>query len=85
MYRERERESKVAALSQRLVDGVKWRVCETLLQTYLDILGEGDDVDFDKVFHLWFPDDNINHYELRDGNPPADQDRPNESPWWKFW
>lgn len=29
-----------------------------------------------RVRHLWFPQDNVNRYELRDGNPPADVDRP---------
>lgn len=28
------------------------------------------------VRHLWFPEDRISLYHLRDGNPPADQDRP---------
>ena len=28
------------------------------------------------VRHLWFPEDNLNKYSLRDGNPPADVDRP---------
>lgn len=28
------------------------------------------------VRHLWFPEDNANKYSLRDGNPPADVDRP---------
>lgn len=28
------------------------------------------------VRHLWWPEDNINKYALRDGNPPADVDRP---------
>lgn len=29
-----------------------------------------------KVLHLWFPEDDIRVYELRDGNPPADSRRP---------
>ncbi len=29
-----------------------------------------------KTKHLWFPDDNVLNLQLRDGNPPADQDRP---------
>ncbi len=28
------------------------------------------------VRHLWFPKNNVNIIELRDGNPPADADRP---------
>jgi len=28
------------------------------------------------VKHIWFPEDNMDRYELREGNPPADVDRP---------
>jgi hypothetical protein len=28
------------------------------------------------VKHLWFPENNVNHYELREGNPPGDSQRP---------
>jgi hypothetical protein len=28
------------------------------------------------VKHVWFPENRASMYELRDGNPPADQDRP---------
>jgi hypothetical protein len=29
-----------------------------------------------KPQHLWFKDKNLNSYELRDGNPPSDSERP---------
>ena len=29
-----------------------------------------------RILHLWFPEDNVNHYSVRDGNPPADSQRP---------
>jgi len=29
-----------------------------------------------KVQHLWFPAPQLDRYELREGNPPADADRP---------
>lgn len=28
------------------------------------------------VQHVWFPEDSTKRYEIREGNPPADQDRP---------
>ncbi len=28
------------------------------------------------IHHIWFPEDNMDKYELRAGNPPADADRP---------
>ena len=28
------------------------------------------------VWHMWFPEDNVNNHAIRVGNPPADQDRP---------
>jgi len=28
------------------------------------------------IHHLWFPEDNVNEYELRVGNPPPDNERP---------
>lgn len=65
-------------LSQREIDFVRMRVISSLIEEYLAWLQGGDDKDGSPVSvrHLWFPENNVNSYELRDGNPPPDADRP---------
>lgn len=64
-------------LSQREIDFVRMRVISVLIEAYLVWLNGRDTHDSPVAVHyLWFPEDNVNHYELRDGNPPSDADRP---------
>ncbi len=62
-------------LNQNKVDEVRLRVIRAYVQTNMEWLQEGREID-KKPKHLWFPDNDVNKYELREGNAPADQDRP---------
>ena len=57
------------------VDLVRLRVIKTLIDRYI---GEVKALTEPKIRpkHLWFPEDNLSHYELRDGNAPSDNYRP---------
>lgn len=57
------------------VDQIRLRVLRTWLGTQISRGQKGNGPDLG-VKHLWFPDDNLDRYGLRDGNPPADVDRP---------
>jgi hypothetical protein len=66
---------RVSDAGQRGIDAVKVRVWWQLLQgskvPRAMLSGEGQ-----TVFHVWFPTDSLQVYELRDGNPPARSERP---------
>jgi len=62
-------------LSQWEIDVVRMRVIKTTVDSMLVWADRGIEPDY-SVNHLWFPDDNVNHYELRKGNPPSNRDRP---------
>lgn len=62
-------------LTQPRVDWVRLRVLSAVLGTLAEQAAAGRRPDFG-VRHLWFPEDNVNHYELRRGNPPSPSDRP---------
>lgn len=61
------------------VDAVRMRIINARIQSLCKLAERGmpiEDEDFN-VQHVWFPDrNNINRYELRDGNPPSDSGRP---------
>ena len=57
-------------LTQESVDFVRLRVMRAISTNDLT---PGEKL---KVSHLWFPRDDVNAYELRMGNPPADSQRP---------
>lgn len=58
-------------MDQREVDIVRIRVLASCLATAV-MNGEKKV----PVRHLWFPEERVTYYRLRDGNPPADVDRP---------
>lgn len=65
-------------VSQRRVDWIRLRVMKSVVSDLCERESNGESVtshDF-RVRHLWFPEDNANHYGLRDGNPPPDSERP---------
>jgi hypothetical protein len=64
-------------LSQLEIDVVRFRVLSSMVTQHLRAMQNdpGYDPDF-AVRHLWFPENDVNHYELREGNPPAVRDRP---------
>jgi len=65
-------------LSQQQIDIVRMRVLSSLIDQFIKWAGGDKTVDREDfgVRYLWFPDNNVNNYELRDGNPPSDTDRP---------
>ena len=65
----------VMPVSQYQIDFVRLRICKNLLNMHLAEAEAGRFNGFPPR-HVWFPDDNVNKYELRDGNPPSDRDRP---------
>lgn len=63
-------------LSQWEIDVVRMRVIKARVD-HMVFMKMNHNVAPDlKTKHLWFPEDNVNIYELREGNPPADKDRP---------
>jgi hypothetical protein len=66
---------EVVPLSQWEIDVVRMRVISSTVNKLLNEAKTGQDPDM-SVNHLWFPEDNVNHYALRTGNPPSDRDRP---------
>lgn len=63
-------------LYQKGVDVVRLRVLKSLVERQILRLKRGANLVDLKVRHLWFPENNLNHYELRTGNPPPDSERP---------
>lgn len=63
-------------LNQERVDVIIGWVIFGFIRNALEAVERGKDVDLEQVFHLWFPSDNANIYELKHGNPPSDIDRP---------
>ena len=66
---------EVVPLSQWEIDVVRMRVLSSLVNSLLNRAASGETVDLG-VRHLWFPKNNVNNYELRNGNPPSDKRRP---------
>lgn len=66
---------EVVPLSQWEIDVVKIRVIAAMINSALAAASKGAAPEL-TVKHLWFPEDNVNHYHLRNGNPPAAQERP---------
>lgn len=64
-----------AAVTQWFVDVAKMRVLSALVNRAVDDHNAGRPVDLG-VKHLWFPENNVNHYHLRKGNPPPNRRRP---------
>ena len=62
-------------LSQWEIDCVRMRVIKVSVDRYIEEAKAGLTPNWG-VKHLWFPENNVNHYELRDGNPPGDNQRP---------
>ena len=69
---------EVVPLRQFEIDVVRMRVIGVLIDNYLEWIKDGEPSDGADhgVRYLWFPEDNVNRYELREGNPPSDTDRP---------
>lgn len=64
-----------APVRQWFVDVAKMRVIASLVNRALGQFNAGVAPDL-SVKHLWFPNENVNEYELRAGNPPSRRDRP---------
>lgn len=60
---------------QATVDAVRLRVLKAWIVTQKERIEFGQRPDFG-VKHLWFETNNIDRYVMRDGNPPADSERP---------
>lgn len=58
------------------LDVIKLRVMNTTINKMCTAADRGAEPDLTKHMYLWFPEDNLNHYELRKGNPPPDSERP---------
>lgn len=56
--------------NQKTVNTVRFRVLLHWMRTVLD-----NNIAYSRKY-LWFTSQNLTDYEMRDGNPPADQDRP---------
>jgi len=65
-----------APVTQWYVDVVRMRVISTLVNKAVDEIAAGLDPDIESPFHLWFPENNANHYELRKGPAPGNRHRP---------
>ena len=62
-------------LSQWEIDMVRFRVLRQLVETAIVAKKHGNKVDVFKVNHLRFPENNVNIYELHEGNPPREDER----------
>ena len=64
-------------LNQRRVDNVRFRAVWGLITGAQQLWKEGQLWEHKlEHHHLWFPEDNVNNYELRPGNAPAPNLRP---------
>lgn len=61
-----------APLTQMRIDVEKMHANVSILSSMM----AAENPDLDKVWHIWFPTDNVNDYELREGPPPPDIERP---------
>jgi hypothetical protein len=61
--------------AQLQVDLIRLRVTKTLIDTYIAQVKALEEPKI-RPKHLWFPTDNLNVYELRNGNAPSDNYRP---------
>ena len=63
------------SLTQFQIDIVRLRVCKAVTDVHMEEVRQ-------KAFkgipsrYVWFPENNVNEYQLRMGNPPSDRDRP---------
>ena len=64
---------EVVPLTQQRIDLVRFRLAQARLARFEGELSRGRDVDLFEPVHVWFPCDNVNHYELRNGHPPPDR------------
>ena len=62
-------------LDQWEIDCVRMRVLSSIVNLAVKSAQKGHAWDL-SVRHLWFPENEVNIYQVRDGNPPADRDRP---------
>lgn len=66
-----------APLSQPRIDAVRLGVMKQFVDNAYACMNEKRDyAQYLRVHHLWFPTNNINDRELRQGNPPSDYGRP---------
>lgn len=72
-----------APLNQWLIDIVRFRIFSTLVESLFNQYASGGDPDVDPR-HVWFPENNVNHYHLRPGPPPPDVERPKHLRNWKL-
>ena len=61
-------------LTQWEIDVVRMRVIYSILERELHLARSGKPADL-SVRHMWFPEDEVNIYSVREGNPPAEVDR----------
>ena len=71
MHEVRQMRKPVQPITKMALEIIRIRVTTACLITAVE-----DNERKQPVRHLWFPEDNVNRYELRLGNPPADSDRP---------
>lgn len=62
-------------LTQQHIDVIRLRVMSAWAKTQTNFLAQGHAVDWNYK-HLWFPENDLRIYEMRDGNAPPDSSRP---------
>ena len=75
-----EKDPRYRKLNQQVIDIVRLRVDVARKQQAV--------IDQNRILtkkYLWFPKNDCDKYELRDGNPPADVDRPKWLRGYKLW
>lgn len=71
-------------LNQREIDWVRLRLLKVRIDKALQAVENGHEPNME-VFHVWFPQDEVNIYEIRPGNPPSDTDRPPHLKGFHLW
>lgn len=67
---------KEVPLSQWEIDVIRFRVGWCVGNSMVKLVQLGQPVEFEKLYHVWFPQNRIIEYELRDGQAPPDVLRP---------
>ena len=63
-------------LTQPKIDYVRMRIIRTIIANYAMDLQNGVLPDTDHLYHVWFPENNVNNYALKHGKEPANLKRP---------
>jgi hypothetical protein len=69
---------KVVPLRQDFIDVEKLFVMKGIIKGQMVEIEEGTrkEPDLTSIWHLWFPENNVNNWVVRPGKPPPDSERP---------